>query len=97
LKKPEDRYASAAEFAAALKPFSETSRGYTSMMPVRRDVADTSGPPPATRSSGLAAATLPIGVPSRARRAGVGLIVGVAAACLLMGVVLAMAVMRLLH
>jgi hypothetical protein len=34
-KRPEDRYASASEFAQALKPFATTSKGYTGMMPVQ--------------------------------------------------------------
>src|SRR5262249_51229935 len=86
-KKPEDRYHSAAEFAAALKAFVTTSKGLTAVMP---------GRPPSSASTSAA----PISSPprsARTRKVGMGLIVGVAAACLLMGVVLAVAVMRLLR
>jgi len=83
-KKPENRYQSAADFAAALKSFVTTSKGLTAVMPAR------------TSSS----AEGPISSPprsARGRRAGMGLIVGVAAACLLMGVMLAVAVMKFLR
>jgi len=83
-KKPEDRYQSAADFAAALKSFVTTSKGLTAVMPGR----------PSSPSGG------PISSPprsSRGRRAGMGLIFGVAAACLVMGVVLAVAVMKFLR
>ena len=84
LKKPEERYQSAAEFAAALKSFVSTARGLSSILPVRTD------PVPSPR----APAAAPV---SNRQGTGVGLIVGVAAACLVMGVVLAVAVMRFLH
>jgi len=76
-KKPETRYASAAELAMALEPFAPGSK-FTSVVP-----GSTPGPPPVN-------ATKPKG-------AGVRVIVGVAAACLLMGVVLAVAVMRIFN
>jgi eukaryotic-like serine/threonine-protein kinase len=84
-KKPENRYQSAADFAAALKSFVTTSKGLTAVMPAR-----SSSPP----------SSAPISNPPRSvrgRRAGMGLIVGVAAACLVMGVVLAVAVMKFLR
>jgi serine/threonine-protein kinase len=86
LKKPEERYKSAGEFAAALKPLVATTRGLSSIMPVRTDPVPNAAPParaPAASKGG--------------RRTGLGLIVGVAAACLVMGVVLAVAVMRFFH
>jgi serine/threonine-protein kinase len=86
LKKPEERYQSAAEFAAALKPFASTARGLSSIMPVRSEPV-----PSAPKTAPPAAAV------SNRQGTGVGLIVGVAAACLVMGVVLAVAVMRFLH
>jgi serine/threonine-protein kinase len=85
-KRPEDRYKSAGEFAAALKPLVSTARGLSSILPVRND------PVP-----GAKVATRPPAASKGGRRTGVGLIVGVAAACLVMGVVLAVAVMRFLH
>lgn len=88
LKRPEERYRSAAEFAGALKPFASTTRGLSSIMPVRSEPAP---PPPSAVAPGSASAS------STRQGTGVGLIVGVAAACLVMGVVLAVAVMRLLH
>ena len=86
LKKPEDRYRSAGEFAAALKPLVSTTRGLSSIMPVRADPVPSA--PPAARSSAAS---------KGGGKTGLGLIVGVAAACLVMGVVLAVAVMRFLH
>jgi serine/threonine protein kinase len=85
LKRPEDRYRSAGEFAAALKPIAAMGKGPTSLVPVRSDPvpAPLPSPPPPPAA--------------KAKASGVGLIVGVAAACLVMGVVLAVAVMRLMH
>ncbi len=83
-KKPEHRYQSAADFAAALKSFVTTSKGLTAVMP-----APASSPPAGPSSSPPRSA--------RGRRAGMGLIFGVAAACLLMGVVLAVTVMKFLR
>src|SRR5262249_43435955 len=77
-KRPEDRYHSAAEFAAALKPFASTTKGLSAVLPVPVPVR--SDPVPNAPAPG-----------QRGRRGGLGLIVGVAAACLVMGVVLAVA------
>ncbi len=85
-KKPEDRYRSAAELAAALKPLVSTTRGLSSIIPLRSDLPPPATPPPPARSSA-----------PKSQKGGMGLIVGVAAACLLMGVALAVAVMRFLH
>src|SRR5690349_12707493 len=59
LKKPEDRYKSAGEFAAALKPFVSTTRGLSSIMPVRADPVPSA--PPVARTP----------APSGARKSGV--------------------------
>jgi serine/threonine-protein kinase len=86
LKKPEERFRSAGDFAAALRPLVSSTRGLSSILPVRSD------PVPSARSAPRS--------PSPSRRGhktGLGLIVGVAAACLVMGVVLAVAVMRFMH
>jgi len=86
-KKPEDRYRSAAELAAALKPLVSTTRGLSSIIPVRSDRPAQASPPPLPAPSSA----------PKGEKGSVGLIVGVAATCLVMGVVLAVAVMRLLH
>ena len=91
-KRPEDRYGSAVDFALALKAFSETARGFTSIMPVRRDPGTSSGPPAA---SGPQAMTQPVA--RKKSGGGVGLIVGVAAGCLLVGVALAFVAMHFLR
>jgi serine/threonine protein kinase len=89
LKKPEERYQSGGELSAALRPIVPGFQTFTAAASVASAPATTPGPPPVT----------PIVPASTAaeRRSGVGLIVGVAAACLVMGVVLAVAVMRFLH
>jgi serine/threonine-protein kinase len=84
-KKPEDRYQSAADFAAALKSFVTMSKGLTAVVPARASASPSSGPISSPPRS------------SRSRRAGFGLIAGVAAACLVMGVVLAVVVMKFLR
>jgi serine/threonine-protein kinase len=88
LKKPEERYRSSGEFAGALKPLVSTTRGLSSIMPVGRGGDPVPSGPPAPR---------PPAFSRGGRKTGLGLIVGVAAACLVMGVVLAVAVMRFLH
>jgi serine/threonine protein kinase len=86
LKRPEDRYASAADFGAALKVLAPPGKGLTAIMPVP-------ALPATARRSIQPRAT----GPEAAGLRGVGFIVGVAAACLLMGVVLAVAVMRFIR
>jgi eukaryotic-like serine/threonine-protein kinase len=89
-KKPEDRFQSAAEFAAMLKQFVATSKGVPAVLPSGAPgrVSATTTTTPAPGASATTVALRP------RERAGLGLIVGVAAACLVMGVVLAVAVMR---
>jgi serine/threonine protein kinase len=86
-KKPEERYQSGGLFSAALRPFVPGFQAFTAAASVVP--ATTPGAPPVGASSPAPAMA--------AQRSGVGLIVGVAAACLVMGVVLAVAVMRFLH
>jgi eukaryotic-like serine/threonine-protein kinase len=88
-KKPEERYASGGQFSAALRPFVPGFQAFTAAASVIAPSASTPGAPPVSATSGVALVA--------PRRGGVGLIVGVAAACLVMGVVLAVAVMRFLH
>jgi serine/threonine-protein kinase len=88
LKKPEERYESGGQFSAALRPFVPGFQAFTAAASVV-PVLSTPGAPPVGLSSPASVVTV--------RRTGVGLIVGVAAACLVMGVVLAVAVMRLMH
>jgi serine/threonine-protein kinase len=85
-KKPEDRYQSGGQFSAALRPFAPGFQSFTA----GASVPAAPGGPPGT-------AFVPTPAPPPARKGGVGLIVGVAAACLVMGVVLAVAVMRFLR
>jgi serine/threonine-protein kinase len=84
-KRPEDRYQSAAEFAQALKPFAPARSGTFAAPPVGSS-------PPVTSSS------LPSGVNSNvpAGRQGpsAAVLIGVAAACLLAGVVIAVVFMQ---
>jgi serine/threonine protein kinase len=80
-KRPEDRYQSASQFAEALRPFGG---------PAAQVAASVRSP--ASPSSGAADLT----APSPSRGPGAGLLVGVAALCLVVGVVLAILVMRVL-
>jgi eukaryotic-like serine/threonine-protein kinase len=89
LKKPEERYQSGGEFSAALRPFVPGFQAFTAAASVASAVSTPGAPAVAPISSTPASAAV--------RRGGVGLIVGVAAACLVMGVVLAVAVMRFMH
>jgi serine/threonine-protein kinase len=80
-KKPEERYQSAADFANALRPFGGPAAA--AMLSVRQP--SQSG----QESSG------PVSVPKPPRSGpGVALLIGVAAACLVLGIVLAVFVMR---
>jgi len=89
-KKPEDRFQSGGQFSAALRPFAPGFQAFTAAASVATP-ATTPGAPPVVGPS----SPTPVAPPKA--RSGVGLIVGVAAACLVMGVVLAVAVMKLLH
>jgi serine/threonine-protein kinase len=89
LKKPEERYQSGGQLSAALRPFVPGFQSFTAAASVASAPTTTPGAPPV---SPLVPAST-----AAQRRSGVGLIVGVAAACLVMGVVLAVAVMRFLQ
>jgi serine/threonine protein kinase len=80
-KRPEDRYQSASAFAEALRPFGG---------PAAQVAASVRSP--ASPSSGA----VDLAAPAASRGPGVGLLVGVAALCLVVGVVLAILVMRVL-
>lgn len=82
-KKPEDRFQSANEFATALAVFGEP--GSERMLP-----ALSPSPPPMGKPNN--APTQP--APARSSGPGAGLLIGVAAACLALGVVIAVVVMR---
>jgi serine/threonine-protein kinase len=119
-KQPDQRYASAAEFAEALKPFASTSKGYTALMPASAlaalkeampppPVAGAPAPPPSRPHPSLSAKTIKMS-PSelaappprsaaapvvRPRRAMSPLmLVGIAAGCLVAGVLLTLIVIR---
>ncbi len=89
-KKPDDRYQSAAEFAEALRPFGgAAAQAIPSIRAATSVVVE--------RPAGA-----PLAEPSQSptvvsRRPGAGLLVGVALACLLVGVGLAVVVMNLLR
>ena len=87
-KKPEDRFQTAAEFAQALAPYGEPGGAVRVLPPPSAPVAPI--PAPATSP---AATTLR--APTR-RGPGAGLLIGVAAACLILGVVLAVVAMKFL-
>jgi eukaryotic-like serine/threonine-protein kinase len=89
-KKPEDRYQSANEFADALRPYGE---GRAFDAPSDRAIAVGN---PATPNAPPAAVVPPAPASSKQKSSGVGLLVGVAAACLALGVVIAVVVMRVL-
>jgi serine/threonine protein kinase len=89
-KRPEDRYQSAAEFAEALRPYgSNDGRSYS----------QSSGPYPV--SPPVMPGGQPIASPAglqkaKGSRPGAGLLIGVATACLVLGVLLAVLFMRVL-
>ncbi|MCC6901504.1 MAG: serine/threonine protein kinase [Polyangiaceae bacterium] len=87
-KKPEDRFQTAAEFAQALAPYGDPS------------LADRAPPPPppaAAPAPAPAASPTANTLRAPARRGpGPGLLIGVAAACLILGVVLAVVAMKFL-
>lgn len=80
-KKPEDRYASALEFAAALEPFAMPERALSAVTPIAPSVAEMT-PVPA--------------LPIAKKGIGVGMVLVIAAACLVIGIVLTFIVMRVL-
>jgi eukaryotic-like serine/threonine-protein kinase len=82
-----DRYKSAASFAAALKTFATLSKGALQALPT--PLQPESRPPP-----GLGAPSVRT---AKTKRVGIQMIAAVAVACLVAGVVIAFAAMRLLH
>jgi eukaryotic-like serine/threonine-protein kinase len=91
-KRPEDRFQSAAEFAEALRPFGVADGALPYSATSGPYLASTPGP----------AAVQPIASPALvpptavARRPGTGLLIGVAALCLVLGVLLAVLFMRVM-
>ncbi|MCA9596344.1 MAG: protein kinase [Myxococcales bacterium] len=90
-KKPDDRFQTAAEFADALRPFADA----------RASLSNEAPPGSSPALSGLTPETPPVqsmAVPQAQRRGGpgAGLLIGVAAACLVAGVLIAVVVMRFL-
>ena len=90
-KKPDDRFQTAAEFADALRPFADA----------RASLSNEAPPGSSPALSGLTPETPPVqsmAVPQAQRRGGpgAGLQIGVAAACLVAGVLIAVVVMRFL-
>jgi serine/threonine protein kinase len=84
-KKPENRFQTAADFAEALRPFGGAAA--QALPSLRPDKATSSLTAPSTQSS----------TPSSEKKSGgSGLLIGVAALCLVAGVLLAVVVMRLL-
>lgn len=84
-KKPEDRFQSASEFATALAIFGEpgSERALAALSP---------SPPPMGQPNNSPTQR----APARGKGTGAGLLIGVAAACLALGVVIAVVVMRFL-
>jgi serine/threonine-protein kinase len=81
-KRPEDRFQTASEFAEALRPYGDA--GSERQIPIV--TPSPHAPPVAAERS----------VVKPAKKSGVGLLIGVAAACLALGVVIAVVVMRVL-
>ncbi len=81
-KSPEDRYASAGEFAAALEPFLSPERALSGVMPL----APTPTPSPVVEAQ---AAPAPRGISPR-------LVLAIAAGCLVLGIVLTLVLVRFL-
>jgi serine/threonine-protein kinase len=88
-KQVDQRFPSAADFAAALRPYTTPSKGVAALVPT--PLGQPALPPPEKPESLRATGR------SRYPRATLGLIASVAAAFLLMGVGLAMVVMRFLR
>ena len=91
-KKPIDRYQTAEEFANALKPFSNATVE-ASPQPPATSAPVHSAPQPSAPDTALGAVAAP--PPPASRGPGIGLLVGVAAACLALGIILAIVVMKL--
>jgi serine/threonine-protein kinase len=88
-KKPDDRFQTAAEFADALRPFSDASAGSHSS---QRVALKSSPEPPQVVS--MQNPTPNVSNPTASRGPGAGLLIGVAATCLVIGVVIAVVVMQ---
>jgi eukaryotic-like serine/threonine-protein kinase len=86
-KKPEDRFRSAAEFAQALAAYAEP--GSERAMPALARVPSPAAPPVQQRALNVSTTRT-----KRRSGTGAGLLIGVAAACLALGVVIAVVVMR---
>ncbi len=86
-KKPEDRYQSASEFALALAPFGDPSVEHA--LPSASRMVQPEAPPLADQTANTLRA------PSRRANPGPALLIGVAAVCLALGVVLAVVAMKL--
>ena len=86
-KKPEDRYQSASEFAQALAPFGEP--GVEHAIPSASRAVQPEAAPVIDRVAHTLRA------PARRAGPGAGLLIGVAAACLALGVLLAVVAMKL--
>ncbi len=91
-KKPDDRYQTAEEFANALKPFASATVD-ASPQPPATSAPVHSAPQPSAPDTALGAVAPP--QPAASRGPGIGLLVGVAAACLALGIILAIVVMKL--
>lgn len=91
-KKPEDRYQSAADFARALQAFVPGHTGLSDVIPPppAQPVQPQAASVPSADSSSLPTAP----VDQKSRGPGLAVMLGVAAACLVLGVVLAVAFMQ---
>jgi eukaryotic-like serine/threonine-protein kinase len=94
-KKPEDRYQTALDFARALEPFAPLPRSVADMVP-RLSAGSLPGasnhPPP--QAPGEDPTLVDPSMPPAPRSPGLRLMIGVAAACLVLGVILAVVVMK---
>jgi serine/threonine-protein kinase len=92
-KRPEDRYQSAAEFADALRPFG-VAEGALPYSPTSGPYLPSTPGPAAVQPIAGAALAPPA---AAAKRPGTGLLIGVAALCLVLGVLLAVLYMRVMQ
>jgi serine/threonine-protein kinase len=88
-KKPDDRFQTAAEFADALRPFADANASSYSS---QRVALKSSPEPPQVVS--VQNPTPNVSSPTASRGPGAGLLIGVAATCLVIGVVIAVVVMQ---